>query len=133
MINSHELLDNLDRSLRNNDLKSIQTDVSRLKTISPGSWQKKCSSQEPLIQISDSVLTDVKIILNINQIFNDVIAGDENPEHVYSNLGGLKATLNNITKQLSKKPNYGWALQKLIDGCNNLCWQLKIALKSGKS
>ena len=40
MINSHELLDNLDRSLRNNDLKSIQTDVSRLKTISPGSWQK---------------------------------------------------------------------------------------------
>ena len=35
MINSHELLDNLDRSLRNNDLKSIQTDVSRLKTISP--------------------------------------------------------------------------------------------------
>jgi hypothetical protein len=102
MINSHELLDNLDRSLRNNDLKSIQTDVSRLKTISPGSWQKKCSSQEPLIQISDSVLTDVKIILNINQIFNDVIAGDENPEHVYSNLGSLKATLNNITKQLSK-------------------------------
>ena len=48
------------------------------------------------------MLTDVKIILNINQIFNDVIAGDENPEHVYSNLGSLKATLNNITKQLSK-------------------------------
>ena len=71
---------------------------------------KKCTSQEPLIQISDSVLTDVKIILNINQIFNDVIAGDENPEHVYSNLE-LKATLNNITKQLSKA-NYGWALQR---------------------
>ena len=102
MINSHELIDNLDRSWRNNDLKSIQTDVSRLKTISPGSWQKKCTSQEPLIQISDSVLTDVKIILNINQIFNDVIAGDENAEHVYSNLGSLKATLDNITKQLSK-------------------------------
>ena len=47
------------------------------------------------------MLTDVKIILNINQIFNDVIAGDENPEHVYSNLEPL-ATLNNITKQLSK-------------------------------
>ena len=132
MINSHELLDNLDRSLRNNDLKSIQTDVSRLKTISPGSWQKKCSSQEPLIQISDSVLTDVKVVLNINQIFNDVIAGDENPEHVYSNLGSLKATLNNITKQLSKAKLWLGATET-DRWLQQLMLATKIALKSGKS
>ena len=102
MIDSHELIDNLDRSFRNNDLQSIQTDISRLKTINPRSWQKKCTNQEPLIQISDSVLTDVKIILNINQNFNDIIAGNEGVEKVYSNLGALKATLAKITKQISK-------------------------------
>ena len=91
MIDPEELVDNLSRSMKTNNLESIQLGVNKLKTLSPKTWQKYCSSSQPLIQISDSVLNDVKIILNINQTFNDMASGNKEIAQIYPQLEELKA------------------------------------------
>ncbi|MBJ64389.1 MAG: hypothetical protein CMB55_06320 [Euryarchaeota archaeon] len=102
MIDPEELVDNLSRSMKTNNLESIQLGVNKLKTLSPKTWQKYCSSSQPLIQISDSVLNDVKIILNINQTFNDMASGNKEIAQIYPQLEELKAAFTKITQQISK-------------------------------
>ena len=59
-----------------------------------GTWHENCSKNQPLVEIKDSVLSSVNVILNLNLEIQDIIEGRASPDSFFQNHQRLKLELS---------------------------------------
>ena len=97
-----DLLGDIQRNLRSGDTDELFTYLNRLRVFDAQTWHENCTKNQPLVEIKDSVLSSVNVILNLNLEIQDVIEGRASPASFYQNHQHLKARMNNLGKLFTK-------------------------------
>ena len=97
-----DLLGDIQRNLRSGDSNELFTYLNRLKVFDARTWHENCSKNQPLVEIKDSVLSSVNVILNLNLEIQDIIEGRSSPDSFYQNHQHLKARMNDLGKLFTK-------------------------------
>ncbi|MDE0954033.1 MAG: ATP-dependent DNA helicase [Candidatus Poseidoniales archaeon] len=135
MIDGEELYQNFQRGFRSDDIGAAMSNISRLKSTDPATWQNKCTDNTPLIQISDSVLSRVNITLNFNTEIIRIIEGDGDVEQCYKNLNSINSQINKLSRDMQKATLWMKAtetdrwLQQLMEATQNSPDDRKILAK----
>ena len=74
-----DLLEDIQRNLRSGDTDELFTYLNRLKVFDARTWHENCSKNQPLVEIKDSVLSSVNVILNLNLEIQDIIEEERAP------------------------------------------------------
>jgi len=102
MTSSDDLYGDIQRNLRSGDPNELFTYLNRLRVFDARTWHDNCTNPQPLVEIKDSVLSSVNIILNLNLEIQDVIEGRTSPESFYQSHQHLKAQMKNLGKVFTK-------------------------------
>ena len=92
----------IQRNLRSGDPNELFTYLSRLKVFDARTWHENCSKNKPLVEIKDSVLNSVNVILNLNLEIQDIIEGRASPDSFYQSHQNLKARIEALGKLFTK-------------------------------
>ena len=102
MTPNNDLIEDIQRNLRSGDTDELFTYLNRLKVFDARTWHENCSKNQPLVEIKDSVLSSVNVILNLNLEIQDIIEGRASPGSFYQNHQKLKARMNDLGKLFTK-------------------------------
>ena len=102
MTPNDDLIGDIQRNLRSGDTDELFTYLNRLKVFDARTWHENCSKNQPLVEIKDSVLNSVDVILNLNLEIQDIIEGRASPDSFYQNQQNLKARMNDLGKLFTK-------------------------------
>lgn len=97
-----DLFGEIQRNLRSGDIDELVTSLNRLKIFDARTWHGNCTNPQPLLEIKDSVLSSVNVILNLNLEIQDVIEGRAGPESFYQNHQHMKAQMKNLGEVFTK-------------------------------
>ena len=102
MTPNDDLMGDIQRNLRYGDTDELFTYLNRLKVFDARTWHENCSKNQPLVEIKDSVLSSVNVILNLNLEIQDIIEGRASPDSFYQNHQALKARIKTLGKLFTK-------------------------------
>ena len=102
MNSGSNLVESMNRQLRSGSTEELFSELNRLKFFDSKAWHETCSDSKPLVEIKDSVLKSVNVILNLNLEIQEIIEGKISPEQFFQNYQEIKAKFDSLGTSFRK-------------------------------